>query len=166
MNIVLAVGALGPHWPQTLSLSRRSLALQITTLLVLLARPARTGVVAADLLAPRGAHRGLRPRGRGGGAAEPLRELAAGLPRVGPGRHGGGLPRRVADQLDLEEALHDGRLHPLDHVLEEIECLLLVLGERVTLAVAAEADPFLEVVDRQQVVLPLLVDDDHHLVAL
>src|SRR5207237_5418627 len=111
-NIVLAVGALGPHWPQTLSLSRRSLALQITTLLVLLARPARTGVVAADLLAPRGAHRGLRPRGRGGGAAEPLRELAAGLPRVGPGRHGGELHRRVADPPDLEGAPHPGRPQP------------------------------------------------------
>src|SRR5436190_692424 len=42
----------------------------------------------------------------------------------------------------------------------------LVLGERVPLAVPAQPDAFLEVVDRQQVILPLRVDDDEHLVAL
>src|SRR5947208_6795220 len=98
MNIVLAVGPWRPNRPHALSLSGRALALQITTLLVLLARPAGTRVVAADLLARGGAYRGLRPRGRGGGAAGPLRGLATRLPRVRPGRHRGELHRRGADQ--------------------------------------------------------------------
>ena len=43
--------------------------------------------------------------------------------------------------------------------LEQVEGLGLVLVQRIALAVAAQADPFLEVVERVEVVLPLLVDD-------
>src|SRR5437773_563579 len=57
-------------------------------------------------------------------------------------------------------------LHALDHVLEEVERFLLVLGERVPLAVAPEPDPLLQVVDGQEMVLPLRVHDHQHLVAL
>ena len=81
------------------------------------------------------------------------------LLRAGPGRHGRQLHGRVAHDLDLEQALDDRALGPLDHLLEEIERLLLVLDQRIALAVAAQPDAFLEVVDRQQVVLPLLIDD-------
>src|SRR5262245_62387056 len=56
----------------------------------------------------------------------------------------------------------DARLH----VLEEREALLLVLDERVALAVAAQADAFLEMVEAVEVVLPLLVDDLEHDIAL
>ena len=45
------------------------------------------------------------------------------------------------------------------HHLEEVEALLLVLLERIPLAVAAQADPLLEVIEGQEVVLPGGVDD-------
>src|SRR6185436_5604097 len=142
------------------------------TLLEFLPRAAVAGIVAPDLLARRRARgRGGGPRRGGGGrrrrAPEAVvRHLAAALARVGPRRDRRQLHRRVAHHLHLEEALHDGGLGPLHHVLEEVERFLLVLGERVALAVPAQADAFLQVVDRQQVILPLPVDDDHHLVAL
>ena len=47
-----------------------------------------------------------------------------------------------------------------------VEALLLVLDERIALAVAAQADAFLQVVEAVEVVLPLRVDDLQHDVAL
>src|SRR2546430_5915673 len=121
---------------------RRRSSFQIAALLVLLAGAARARVVAPDLGARRGAH-GLALEGRGG-ASGLSRQLTAGLARVGPGRDRGQLHRRVPHDLHLEQPLDDRRLHALDHVLEEVERLLLVLGERVPLAVAPEADPLLK----------------------
>ena len=43
-----------------------------------------------------------------------------------------------------------------------VEGFLLVLDQRIFLAVAAQADAFLQVVHRQQVVFPLVVDDVEH----
>src|SRR5438128_9311970 len=146
-------------------LSASHALLQIAALLVLLAGAAGARVVTAYLLAAR------RPRdrardGRSRCALRPAGQLASGLARVRPRGHRGQFHRRVPDDLDLEEPLDDRRLHALDHVLEEVERLLLVLGERVPLAVAPEADPLLQVVDGEEVVLPLRVDDHEHLVAL
>ena len=50
-------------------------------------------------------------------------------------------------------------VHQVD---EHIERLLLVLDQRVLLAVASETDSFLEVIHREQVVFPLAVDDVEH----
>ncbi len=66
-------------------------------------------------------------------------------------------PEEIADDLFLDAALH---------VLEEREAFLLVLDERIALAVAAQADAFLQVVERVEVILPLRVDDLQHDVAL
>ena len=44
--------------------------------------------------------------------------------------------------------------------------LSFVLDERIALAVAAQADAFLQVVERVEVILPLLIDDLQHDVAL
>src|ERR1700685_3064149 len=62
-----------------------------------------------------------------------------------------------------EEQVPDGLvLDPIHHVLEHFEGFFLVLDQRVLLAVAAQADAFLQVVHRQQVVLPLVVDHVEH----
>ena len=60
---------------------------------------------------------------------------------------------QVADRLVLD-AVH--------HVLEQHVRLFLVFDERILLAVAAQPDAFLQVIHRQQVILPLVVDDVEH----
>ncbi len=65
-----------------------------------------------------------------------------------------------------KSVLIDRVLDPLLHRLEELVALLLVLVERVALAVAAQADALLEVVEGEQVVLPGVVDDAQQDVAL
>ena len=52
------------------------------------------------------------------------------------------------------------------HVLEERVALLLVLDERIALPVAAQPDAFLQVIERVEVILPLVIDDLQHDVAL
>src|SRR5689334_6649820 len=66
-------------------------------------------------------------------------------------------PPQVADDLLFDAILHR---------LEEIEAFLLVLNQRIALAVAAQPDAFLEMVEAIEVILPLLVDDLQHDVAL
>src|SRR5919198_603871 len=66
-------------------------------------------------------------------------------------------PPEIADDL-LVDALF--------HRLEQREALFLVLDERVALAVAAQADSFFQVVEAVEVILPLLIDDLQHDVAL
>src|SRR5262249_21929622 len=94
-----------------------------------------------------------------------LRRLAS---RTG-GRGVGGRPlprlgaRFALGRLQAEEELDRLVLDALLHEREELEGLLLVLDERVPLTVPAQADAFLQVVDREEVVFPLLVDDlEHH----
>ena len=59
----------------------------------------------------------------------------------------------VADRLVLDAVHHGG---------EQLVGLLLVFDQRVLLAVGAVADALLQLVHRQQVVLPLVVDDLQH----
>src|ERR1051325_7138112 len=122
---------------------------------VLLARAAGTGVVAADF------RLGAFDGGGGffGGAGEG--QLLFG--RLG---REGALDAlhfrffgRAAGNLHLPEDLHHAILDALHHFLEELERFLLVLDQRIALAVAAQADAFLEVIDVEEVILPLLVDD-------
>jgi len=61
--------------------------------------------------------------------------------------------KQVADGLVLD-AIH--------HVLEHLERFFLVLDQRIFLPIAAQTDAFLEVVHRQQVIFPLVVDDVEH----
>src|SRR6185312_7113403 len=159
-------------------------------LLVFLAAAARARVVASDLrliaahglddrvvaadarrLAVRCGRRGDR---RAGGARERRRRLfrgsaqnqrlarthghAARQRRLGAFfRNHGTQPPQELDGLLVDAA---------PHVLEEIEALLLVLDERILLAVAAKADAFLEMVEAVEVIFPLRVDDLQHDVAL
>src|SRR5438477_4742577 len=150
--------------------------LQEVALLVLLPGAAVAWIVAPDLLAGGRARRRRRPGSRGrrrsrrrrrpATRARIARERTARLLGVRPRGDRRQLHRRVAHHLHLEEPLDDNGLYALHHVLEEVEGFLLVLGQRVALAVPAQPDAFLEVVDRQQMILPLRVDDDEHLVAL
>src|SRR5882724_1110710 len=118
-------------------------------LLVLLAGAAGAGVIAPHLV-----------------LGDRLRRLAGAL-RLGGGAGELDLRRRhpfpaaallghllLGHRLVAEEALDDVVLHPLAHRLEELIALLLVLLERIALAVAAQADALLQVVEGQQVVLP------------
>src|SRR4029434_1269862 len=57
-------------------------------------------------------------------------------------------------------------VHAPLHVLEETEALALVLDKGIALAVAAQADPFLQMVEAVKVILPLAVDDLQHDVPL
>src|SRR2546427_10047130 len=101
-------------------LSVRSRALEEAALFVLLARPARTRVVAADLCS--GQHAGLTGRGLAVGAVD----LAPrGLPDWGRRRAGRGGKIRVADP-DLEELLEHDLLQVVHHLLEHVEGFFLV----------------------------------------
>ena len=64
----------------------------------------------------------------------------------------------VLHRLGVEEELDDVVFDALPHVLEEREGLALVLNQGVSLAVGPEADALPQVVEGQQVVLPLAVD--------
>ncbi len=141
--------------------------LRAVAFLVFLARAAGAGVVAADLrLVPLErldlrvlAARGRRAVGVVDVAGAARRHGRRGAPRTGL-RH---LAFRFAHhRLEAEEVLHELVLDALLHQREELEGLLLVLDERVALAVAAQADSLLQVIERQQVVLPLLVHDLQH----
>ena len=57
----------------------------------------------------------------------------------------------------MRQHAHHVLAEALEHVLEQLEGLALVLVERVALAVAAQVDALAQVVERQQVVLPGLV---------
>src|SRR5205807_587530 len=88
---------------------------------------ALAAAVRSDLLASRRAGRRLHALRGYGGSRGLAGDLAARLASIGPGRHRRQFHRRVTDDLDLEEPLDHGRLHALEHVLEEIERFLLVL---------------------------------------
>src|SRR5919197_5712742 len=70
------------------------------------------------------------------------------------------------DRAQPPEVADDFFVDALLHRLEQREARFLVLDERVALAVAAQADAFLQVVEAVEVVLPLLIDDLQHDVAL
>src|SRR4030095_4334598 len=158
------------------------------TLLVLLAAPARTQIVAADLRliafdgldhvvaadprrlllwTARDAERAWRRLGAGpgerrrrgrAGVVENQRRLTA----HGTASHLGFFVQHRPQPPDVSDDL------PVDtifHGLEERKALFLVLDQRIALAVAAQPDAFLEVVQAIEVILPLPVDDLQHDVA-
>src|SRR5450759_5606202 len=138
--------------------------------LVLLSRPAPARVVAADLTL--GARRGLRLACDRRHCASLLRRtIPAGA--VGAIGLGGAalqdLPhqcrrrrrRRITLDLHPEYTRHDRRLYPLAQLGEPLEGFVLVLDERVTLAVGAEPDPFAQVLHLGQVLHPLPVSYTH-----
>src|SRR5579872_5518383 len=65
---------------------------------------------------------------------------------------------------DLQEEQQADRLvlNAVHHVLEQREGLFFVFDQRVFLAVAPETNAFFEMVHREQVVFPLVVDDLEH----
>src|SRR5919106_221294 len=130
---------------------RRAMAL-----LVLLPRAARAGIVAPDLGVL--ADRRLRTP-----AALDLgrrRQLDLGHRDLPAAALLGGL--LLGHRLVPEELRDDVVLDPVLHLLEELEALFLVLVERIALAVAAQPDPLLEVVEGEEVVLPMDVDRAQH----
>src|ERR1019366_7716408 len=105
-----------------------------------------------------GPARGGRPRGRGWGGrragVERIRRRRTFLARRALGRGLG--------DLEAEEVLEDLLLDAFLHRLEKLEGLPFVLDERVALTVAAQADAFLQMVEREEVILPERVDRLEH----
>src|SRR6266508_2156108 len=128
---------------------------------------ARTRVIASDLrgVPVEGLHLGvLASRSRGAVGVVDVAGAARGHGRggaTGAGfRH---LAFRLAHHgLEAEEVLYELILDAFLHQREELEGFLLIFDERVALAIAAQADAFLQVIERQQMVLPLLVHDLQH----
>src|SRR5262249_46981281 len=168
--------------------SRRSV-----TLFVLFSAPARARIVAADFrsLVPHRFRDGIaaaNARTLGGRARPRRRRGCRGRPRRAEHRRGGGLRSRIVEderraphrlpahrrrgrffaqhRAQPPEITDDLLVHAILHRLEENEALLLVLDERIALPVAAEADAFFEVIEAVEVILPLLIDDLQHDVAL
>src|SRR6185312_2965148 len=116
-------------------------------LLVLLARTARAGIVAPHLGVTVDARLRALPLDLGRSRKLDLRRrplLADSLLEH----------LLLGHRLEAEELLDDVVLHPLAHHLEQVEALLLVLLQRIALAVTPQADPFLEVVEGEEVILP------------
>src|SRR5215831_17600139 len=156
-------------------------------LLVLLSAPARTRIVAADLgrVVPDRLHGGIvaadarrRPRlprrperRRCRGRAERRRRLLAAAQNQRRPRAPCGPRRRrflapAQDRPQQPQVADDLLIDAILHRLKELEAFPLVLDERIALAVPPQADAFLQVVEAVEVVLPLLVDDLQHDVAL
>src|SRR5262245_11282454 len=163
-------------------------------LFVLLPAAARTRVVAADLrpFVPHRFHRGVVAADARSLLCRRARPCRCGgrrcrRSRTEDGRRGAFRARIVEDERGTPHGLatyrrgrsllaqyrpqppeiaDDFLVHPILHRLEEVEALLLVLDERIALAVAAEADALLEVIQAVEVILPLLIDDLQHDVAL
>src|SRR5437660_1096244 len=95
---------------------------------------------------------------------------AAAEDQRGPGAPDGTRRRRLLavaqHRTEPPHVTDDFLVHAVFHSLEERKALFLVLNQRIALAVAAQADPFLEMVEAVEVILPLLVDDLQHDVAL
>src|SRR5579871_3304489 len=132
--------------------------------LVFLARAAWTRIVAADLL-------GLAPRAAGRARSGSGRRAGRGLFGLSPVTHHD--PLRALLLLELLHALFAHGLHGedlLDHVglhrahqrLEHREAFLLIFDQRIELSVAAQADAFLEMVHREQMVLPQGIERLQH----
>src|SRR5882672_7238685 len=122
----------------------------------------RDGVVAADpgrllLLGARRAERARRRRMRARADQHRLRRRVVqdqrGPARRGTARRRGGL--FVQDRPQPPEIPDDLLVDAVLHRLEEPEALFLVLDERIALAISAEADAFLQMVEAVEVVLPL-----------
>src|SRR5882724_8339281 len=60
--------------------------------------------------------------------------------------------------LHVEEITHGFVVDARHHVFEKNECFFLELNERIFLRIAAKADRFLQVIERQQVIFPLRID--------
>ena len=66
--------------------------------------------------------------------------------------------RRLRLHLDAHQLLDDVGLHAADQLLEQVVAFLLVLLQRVLLAVAAQPDALLQVVHAEEVVAPQVVE--------
>ena len=76
------------------------------------------------------------------------------------------LPQRLLGRPHQEEEPHGFGIDAIHHLFEECERFLLELDQRIFLSVAAQADAFLQVVEREEVVFPLGVHDVEQDVAL
>src|SRR5207244_5712895 len=97
-------------------------------------------------------HRAERRRRRLASAQNQRRTRTSGGPR---GRR---RPFFVEDRPQPPEIPNDLFVDAFLHRLEETEAFLLVFDERIALAVPAQADAFLQMVEAVEVILPLLID--------
>src|SRR5262249_27183464 len=67
--------------------------------------------------------------------------------------------------LKVEQVSNRLGIDTIEHRVEEVVGLTFVLDQRILLRIATQPDSFFEVIEREQVVLPLCVDDIQHYVA-
>src|SRR5882672_10286236 len=134
-----------------------------------LAGPAPARVVAADLTCRASRHRGV-PRGSGRArlswSAVRARTIRLPWATFEDPAHRRWSRWCIALDLDPEDPGHDRRLDSLTQLVEHLEGFVLVLDQRVALAVRAEPDPFAEMLHLRQVLHPLPVDGAQHHVTL
>src|SRR6185369_9188015 len=66
------------------------------------------------------------------------------------------------NNLQVEERTNRAGIDSIEHLLEQIKTLFLILNQRIFLSVTDQPDALLQVVQREQVVFPLRVDDVEH----
>src|SRR6266705_6909713 len=66
------------------------------------------------------------------------------------------------DDLQIEERSDREGVDAVEHCLEHIKAFFLVLDQRILLTVTDQADALLQMIERQQVILPLRIDDVEH----
>src|SRR5216683_2789729 len=142
--------------------------------LVFLARPAPAGIVAAQLSGRRpalGCRRayGDRPSLLGSAVAaclgRAIRIARSGFQQISDERLGW-RGWSIALHVDAKDPRHDRALDSLSQLVEHFQGLVLVLDQRVALAVRAQPDAFAEVLHLRQVLHPLPVDGPQHHVLL
>src|SRR5439155_23095025 len=72
------------------------------------------------------------------------------------------LGRLTGNYLKVEERSNRAGVDAIEHLLKQVEALLLIFNQRIFLTVADQADALLEVIEREEVVFPLRVDNVEH----
>src|SRR5258707_8947179 len=67
--------------------------------------------------------------------------------------------RLFRDNLQVKERTNRMSVDSIQHLLEQVKTLFLILYQWVLLAITHQTDALFQVVDRQQVIFPLSVDD-------
>src|SRR5882724_4076160 len=66
------------------------------------------------------------------------------------------------NNLKIEQGSNRAGVDTIEHLLKHVEALLLVFNQRILLAVANQTDALFKMIERQEVVLPLSIDDVEH----
>src|SRR3989442_10586229 len=133
------------------------------TFLIFLSRPAGTWIVPPDFrLAARDSLNFARFFACGRGPLVRTGELHAAAPSRCQSAALNFFRRFLCDNLQIEERSDSRGIDAIQHLLKQNKTLFLVFDQRIFLSVADQPDSLLHMIERQQVVLPLRVDNVEH----